>query len=126
MQKIILTLAMIFIGYGLAGGQTVVAAEIIDCSVGSSVCDDYKKVSGDDNELFGSGGLVTKFVRTLSLVVGVVSVFIMAYAGLTYITSTGDTKKISTAKNTILYAAIGLIIALLAQSITSFILVNIK
>ena len=42
--------------------------------------------------------------------------------GVKYMTSQGDAAKIKSAKDTILYAVIGLIVALLAFAITNFIL----
>lgn len=98
-----------------------------NCPAGSSICKDANSAPGSDNSaLFGSDGIVTKITRLIALAAGIASAFIMVYAGLTYVTSSGDSKKINTAKTTILYAAIGLVIALIAQSIVSFIMVNIK
>jgi hypothetical protein len=42
--------------------------------------------------------------------------------GFQYITSSGDSGKVGTAKNTILYAIIGLVIVALAQFIVRFVL----
>ena len=46
----------------------------------------------------------------------------LVWGGLRYILSGGDNKKITDAKNTILYAIIGLIIAVLAFAIVNFVL----
>ena len=48
--------------------------------------------------------------------------FYLLLTGLRYILSGGDNKKITDAKNTILYAIIGLIIAVLAFAIVNFVL----
>lgn len=79
-----------------------------------------KDVAG--NPLFGPDGIATKLVRILSLAVGVISIFIMIYAGLRFVMSGGDSQKINQARNTILYAAIGIGIAMLSQAIVIFIL----
>lgn len=103
--------------------QEVIKKDV--CPPNSAVCNDL--APGDDNsELFGKDGPVTKIVRFIIIIAGIVSVFMMVYAGFVYITSGGDPKRTATAKNTIIYAAIGIVIALISQSIVSFILVNIK
>lgn len=61
-------------------------------------------------------------VNILSTLVGVVSVIMVIIGGLKYITSSGDSNNISSAKNTILYAVIGLIIVALAQVMVRFVL----
>lgn len=105
-------------------------ADIVDtsnCPAGSSICQDINATPGASNsELFGPNGPVTKVTSFLAVVMGVVAIIVMIFAGYTYITSGGDTKKVGSAKTTIIYAAIGIVIALSAQAIVSFILVNIK
>ena len=56
------------------------------------------------------------------VIVGVVAVIMIIVGGLKYITSGGDSGNISGAKNTILYAVIGLIFVALAQVIVRFVL----
>lgn len=50
------------------------------------------------------------------LVVGV-SIIVIIIAGINYITSRGDPQKTAAAKNTIIYAIVGIVIAALATSI---------
>jgi cytochrome bd-type quinol oxidase subunit 2 len=73
-----------------------------------------------------SGASVESTIRTvinlLSLIVGVVAVIMIIIGGLKYITSAGDSANVSSAKNTILYAVIGLVIVALAQVIVRFVL----
>jgi hypothetical protein len=56
----------------------------------------------------------------ISLVVGVIAVIMLFIGGLKYITSTGDAAKVTSAKDTILYAIIGLVVVALAQVIVRF------
>ena len=60
--------------------------------------------------------------NTVLLIVGLISVIMLVYGGLRYILSGGDSKKVTDAKNTILYAIIGLIISMLAYAIVHFVL----
>jgi len=61
-------------------------------------------------------------INLFSLVVGVVSVIMIIIGGLKYITSGGEASNISGAKNTIIYAIVGLVIVALAQFIVHFVL----
>jgi cytochrome bd-type quinol oxidase subunit 2 len=61
-------------------------------------------------------------INIFSLVVGVISVIMIIIGGLKYITSGGESSNITGAKNTILYAIIGLVIVALAQVIVRFVL----
>ncbi len=67
-------------------------------------------------------GLIKTVITIFSLVVGVVSVIMIIIGGLKYITSSGDSNNVQSAKNTILYAIIGLVIVALAQVIVKFVL----
>jgi hypothetical protein len=65
---------------------------------------------------------LTSVINILSILVGVVAVIMVIYGGFKYITSGGDSGKVTSAKNTIVYALIGLVIAALAQVIVRFVL----
>jgi hypothetical protein len=61
-------------------------------------------------------------INIFSVVVGVIAVVMIIIGGLKYITSGGDSGNITGAKNTILYAIIGLVVVALAQFIVFFVL----
>lgn len=61
-------------------------------------------------------------INIFSLIVGVVAVIMVIVGGFKYITSGGESSNVASAKNTILYAIIGLIIVALAQVIVRFVL----
>ena len=61
-------------------------------------------------------------VNMMLFAVGILSVIMLIYGGLRYILSNGDSKKVDAAKNTILYAIVGLIIAMLSYAIINFII----
>jgi hypothetical protein len=66
--------------------------------------------------------IITTIINVFSGVVGVVAVIMIIYGGFKYITSGGDSSNIGAAKNTILFAIVGLIIVALAQIIVRFVL----
>lgn len=73
-------------------------------------------------ELVGDAGIFTRITSIALYVIGAVSVLMLIWGGLRYIISGGDSKKITDAKNTILYAIIGLVIAVFAYAIIRFVL----
>ena len=80
------------------------------------------RADGMPTELIGDNGVFSRITNTVSLIVGLISVIMLVYGGLRYILSGGDSKKVTDAKNTILYAIIGLIISMLAYAIVHFVL----
>lgn len=64
--------------------------------------------------------LVKTVVNLLSAVVGIVAVIMIIVGGFRYVTSGGNDTSVTSAKNTILYAIIGLIVVALAQIIVRF------
>jgi hypothetical protein len=66
--------------------------------------------------------LIRKVINLLSVIVGVVAVIMIMVGGFRYITSGGNDTGVTSAKNTILYAIIGLIIVALAQLLVRFVL----
>lgn len=61
-------------------------------------------------------------VNVLSLIVGIVAVIFVIYAGFKYVTAEGDSSKISSAKNTLIYAIVGLVVAGVARPLVQFVL----
>lgn len=79
--------------------------------------------SGCDNSAATSvNKLITTVVNILSVIVGVVAVIMIIVAGFRYVASGGKQESVTSAKNTILYAVIGLVIVALAQLIVHFVL----
>lgn len=66
--------------------------------------------------------ILTLIINIFSAIVGVIAVIMIIVGGLRYITSGGDSNKVSAAKSTLLYAIIGLVIVALAQLIVHFVL----
>lgn len=66
--------------------------------------------------------LIREVINTFSAIVGIVAVIMIIFGGFRYITSGGDSSNVTTAKNTILYAIIGLIVVALSQFIVKFVL----
>ena len=77
-------------------------------------------IGGDQTAVFNS--LLAKIINIISIIVGVIAVIMIIVGGFRYIASGGKQESVTGAKNTILYALIGLIIVALAQVIVRFVL----
>ncbi len=86
----------------------------------ASVCN-----ADGSNPLSGEGGIILNVVRLLGWAVGIASVFMIILAGLRFITASGDPNSIASARNTIIYALVGIVIFVSAQLLVSFVLSRI-
>ena len=66
--------------------------------------------------------IISTVINIFSIIVGVIAVIMIIIGGIKYITSGGDSNNISSAKTTIIYAIIGLVVVALAQIIVRFVL----
>ncbi len=81
--------------------------------------------NGMPENLIGVDGVFTKITNTVLYAVGIISVVMLIIGGIRYVISAGDSKKVADAKNTIMYAIIGLIIAILSYAIVNFVITAI-
>lgn len=75
--------------------------------------------------LFGSAGIFTTITNVMLFIVGAISVIMVVIGGLRYVISGGNSTNITTAKNTILYAIIGLIISIMAYAMINFVITSL-
>ncbi|HSX36072.1 MAG TPA: hypothetical protein VLH84_04015 [Patescibacteria group bacterium] len=71
-------------------------------------------------------GTLPVVINILSIIVGIAAVICMIVAGFKYITSGGDGNKVASAKNTIVYGVIGIIVTALAQTLVKVVLNKAK
>lgn len=79
------------------------------------------KGSDQPSVLFGNTGVFSEITNVLLFVVGAIAVIMIVIGGLRYVLSGGDAKQVEAAKNTILYAIVGIIVAILAYAAVNFI-----
>lgn len=72
--------------------------------------------------LFAPGGFASTAINTVIFIVGAVSVLMVIYGGLRYVLSGGDAAGIKGARDTILYALVGLAISILSYGIVGFVI----
>lgn len=82
----------------------------------SVICDSHDDKDEDVNNFVGN------LMDVLIWIVGVAAVIMIIVGGVKYITSGGDANKLTSAKNTILYSVVGLVVALFAYAIVTWLI----
>ncbi len=83
------------------------------------------RCDGCPENLFGDNGVFRQVTNIVLYIVGVIAVIMLIIGGIKYVVSGGDAKKVVDAKNTVLYAIIGLIICFLAFAIVNFVITSL-
>ena len=73
-------------------------------------------------DLFGASGTFSTITNVLLFVIGAIAVIMIVIGGLRYVISGGDSNQVTAAKNTILYAIVGIIVAILAYAAINFVI----
>lgn len=118
-KSLLLTFALLI---GVVGfvAQPVSAINVFkDSCSGSNSSDAVCTEAGKGSK--GASDLIQRLITTLLYIIGVISIIVIIIGGIKYVTSDGDSSKVSSAKNTILYAVIGLVVAMLAFAIVNFV-----
>lgn len=109
---------------------TIVSTATAD-TISDGVCQGVNNAANDTNTAgcgtAGSGStdlssISSKIVSIFSIIVGIIAVIMIIYGGFRYITSGGDSSKVGSAKNSLIYALVGLVIVALAQLIVHYVL----
>lgn len=72
--------------------------------------------------LFEEGGIFKTIVNIFLFIIGAIAVIMLIYGGIRYTISGGDSKNVTAAKDTILYAIVGIVVAILAYAIVNFVI----
>lgn len=73
-------------------------------------------------DLFGDGGIFQTITNVLLFIIGAISVIMLIIGGIRYVVSGGDQAAVTAAKNTILYAVVGIVVAILAYALVNFVI----
>ncbi len=134
LKQIIVSLGLVFGLVGVFGTTSPVYAST-DCSVAANATKpacatgagikatgtEKTNCGKDGNGACGIGDAVETVINVLLFIIGAISVIMIILGGIRYVLSNGDSSQITAAKNTILYAVIGLIVAMLAYAIVGFV-----
>ncbi len=80
----------------------------------------------DKQPLFGANSIWTNILRIITFLLGAAAVLMIIVGGFKYVTANGDQSAITSAKNTILYSIVGLVIALMGGAIVNFVVDNLS
>ncbi len=144
MKKLFLTImtaAFCVLGIGSIAAPRVTAVDVLngcspstsDCSVCSNpnatskpvICTDNQNGS-KQNPLLGPSGVLTVAANILSILVGVAAIIVIIISGLRMVISSGDPTSAGNARKAIIYALVGLAIAVLAQAIVALVLSKVQ
>lgn len=124
MKKVQAVISSILIAFGLLVAPMV----LVTTDVGAATCANAKECIKDGASVnTGTSDtklpeLIKNIVNILLFVLGAIAVIMIVIGGIRYTLSNGDSSAITGAKNTILYAVVGLVVALLAYAIVNFVL----
>lgn len=122
MKKIKALIISFIVALGLVALPTVSVAAVDNCN-GPADCiqQGTNKVGGDQNQPKLEEG-IKSVVNFLLYILGAIAVIMIIIGGIRYTTSNGDASNTKAAKDTILYAVVGLVVAILAYAIVNFVL----
>lgn len=115
-------LPAIMLGVGvLAVEPSVVSAQAQDQDL--SIIKGTQDARSEDQpeKLFGDGGVFQQITTVMLFLVGAISVIMLIIGGIRYVVSGGDSTAVQNAKNTILYAIVGIVVSLLAFAVVNFV-----
>ena len=88
----------------------------------SAVCEEK---ANKGNPISGPDGILAKITNIVAYVAGAAAIILIVISGIKYITSGGDPGKVSSAKDTLVNALIGLVVIVLARALIIYIVVKL-
>ncbi len=107
----------LMLGVGTYVSVPAGAINVFEPCRGGNARTDVCNAKNNDN----ASNLVKQVINLLLFVIGVIAVIMIIVGGIRYTLSNGDASNIKTAKDTILYAVVGLVVALMAYAIVNFV-----
>lgn len=108
---------------GTDTGFNIIPSEACEGEAANSeICKNNVDQGVDNNALVGEAGILTRVANLLAVIVGIAAVIAVIIGGFQYALSGGDSSKVNTAKNTIIYALVGVVVTVLARQIILFVI----
>lgn len=121
MKKILITFGLII----AIVGSFITAAGIYENKAYADSAADLIKQGADSTgqqDSRSAGDIAKDVVNIMFFIVGIMAVIMIIWGGIRYVLSAGNSAALTSAKNTIMYAVIGLIVAILAYTIVNFVI----
>ena len=111
------------LAFGLSFASATDASAVCNTSeLSISSGADCAKGNQQPTDLFGGDNSIFRRVTNILLfLVGAISVIMLIIGGIRYVISGGDQNQVTSAKNTILYAIVGIVVAFLAYAAVNFV-----
>ncbi len=106
----------------IALGISAVVPALPVAAIGIQDGADAAKGDDQSDNLFEDGGLFQTITNVLLFLIGAIAVIMLIIGGIRYTVSGGDSTAITAAKNTILYAIIGIVVAILAYAAVNWVI----
>lgn len=123
MKRVLISIAVLI---GLAVGAVMLSpAPNVLADSASDVCEGVNAAAGGSGCTDGGSDLnniIEVLINLFSVIIGIIAVVMIMVSGFKYITANGDSGNINSAKSTLIYAIIGLVIVAMAQFIARFVL----
>lgn len=122
MKKTVLSIALMIC---MVFGASVLLTTSLPGNVSAQVSDGIDIATTSEmkgKQIEGKGGLIQTIVNVLLWVVGALSVIMIIFSGIRYVTSAGDAAKTKAAQNSLIYAVVGLIVAIFAWAIVNMVI----
>ena len=85
----------------------------------------FAQVADPFPQVAANSGIVVVILNIVFSIVGALTLLFVVIGGVRYVISQGDPQNTAKAKNTIIYAAIGLAVTLLAATIVNYVVGNL-
>jgi len=139
-RKVVSLIASFALFAGVAGAAVLPAEQVHAVNVFEKSCGGGGNASGGGGAAGGGGGasagssavcgsqgddlpaMIKNVVNVLLYLVAMIAVVVIIIGGIRYTTSNGDSGAIKSAKDTIMYAVIGLVVAILSFAIVNFVI----
>ncbi len=122
MKKLSLIIASVLGVFAVAFAPALPASAVTCTDAASCVSSGVDNAGGSTAPKTGAGDIIKIIVNALLFIIGAVSVVMIVIGGLKYVLSNGESAAVTSAKNTIFYAVIGLAVAAFAYAIVNWVI----
>lgn len=123
--RIVVSLGLLFAL--LLPAQPALAADVLspacETNPSATLCKDNRVTQTPrNNSIYGPNSILASVIKLLSILIGVISIIMIIIGGLRFVLSSGDPNNVNGARNTIIYALVGLVVAISGQAIIAFVI----
>lgn len=122
-SRIVAALSLPALTLGLVGLVALAPSESAAAAINpwTAITEGWEAAGGDDTAPTLTD-YIQLIINALLFIIGILAVIMIIVGGIRYVTSAGDSNAATAAKNTIMYAVVGLLIAAVAYAIVNFVI----